>query len=321
MTRESQALTIVLNHPAAESYAALIAERFPQVRTIVAPDPARLEQHIGEADALLAFRFPVEVFDKAKKLRWFQCTGAGVDSIFPIRDKVGHITVTNGRGIHGDIVADYVMAGATMLHWDFRRLLREQADRKWNPRYVAPLAEKTLGVVGLGSIGATIARRAKSAGMTVVGSKRDVSSPVEGVDRLFPSTALKDLLPVCDFVVLAVPGTAETVGLIGSTEIACMRRDAFLINIARGNVIAEAELIEALKAGTIAGAMLDVFEQEPLPQNSPLWDMPNVIATPHVAGSPSNYTERVFSSILADNIKRFLKGQKLKNVVDLRRGY
>lgn len=318
---QSQPLTIVLNHPAAEAYARLIGERFPQVRAIVAPDASRLEQHIGEADALLAFRFPVEMYDKAKKLRWFQCTGAGVDSIFPIRDKVGHIAVTNARGIHGEIIADYVMAGATMLHWDFRRLLREQAERKWNPRYVAPLAEKTLGVVGLGSIGATIARRAKSAGMTVVGSKRDVSAPVEGVDRLFASNALKDLLPVCDFVVIAVPGTAETVGLIGSAEIACMRRDAFLINIARGNVIAEAELIKALKAETIAGAMLDVFEREPLPQDSPLWDMPNVIVTPHVAGSPSNYTERVFSAVLADNIERFLMGQTLKNVVDLGRGY
>ncbi|PJG50625.1 D-2-hydroxyacid dehydrogenase [Bradyrhizobium forestalis] len=321
MTGESQALTILLNHPAAEAYARLIGERFPQVRTIVAPDPARLEQHIGEAEALLAFRFPVEVFDKAKKLRWFQCTGAGVDSIFPIRDKVGHITITNGRGIHGDIIADYVMAGATMLHWDFRRLLREQAERKWNPRNVTPLAEKTLGVIGLGSIGATIARRAKSAGMTVVGSKRDTSAPVDGVDKLFGSDELRNLLPLCDFVVVAVPGTSETVGLIGAGEIACMRRDAFLINIARGNVIVEGELIKALQVGSIAGAMLDVFEREPLPQDSPLWDMPNVIATPHVAGSPSNYTERVFSSFLADNIERFLKGQNLKNVVNIARGY
>ncbi|WP_027574540.1 D-2-hydroxyacid dehydrogenase [Bradyrhizobium sp. WSM1743] len=321
MTCESPALTIVLNHAAAESYARLITERFPQVRAIVAPDPGRLEQHIGEADALLAFRFPVELFDQAKKLRWFQCTGAGVDSILPVRDKASHITVTNARGIHGDVIADYVMAGVTMLHWDFRRLLREQAERKWNPRYVSPLADKTLGVVGLGSIGATIARRAKSAGMTVVGSKRDISAPVEGVDKLFASNALQDLLPLCDFVVLAVPGTGETVRLIGAAEIGCMRRDAFLINIARGNVIAEAELIKALKTGTIAGAMLDVFEREPLPQDSPLWDMPNVIATPHVAGSPANYTERVFSSILAENIERFLKGQALKNVVNLQRGY
>lgn len=317
---KSPALTILLNHPAAESYARLIGERFPQVRAIVAPDPAQLEQHIGEADALLAFRFPVEVFDKAKKLRWFQCTGAGVDSIFSIRDKVGHITVTNARGIHGDIIADYVMAGVTMLHWNFRKLLREQAEREWKPSYVAPLADKTLGVVGLGSIGRTIARRAKSAGMTVFGSKRDVSASVEGVDRLFASDALRDLLPLCDFVALAVPATAETKGLIGATEIGCMRRDAFLINIARGNAIVEVELIKALQDGAIAGAMLDVFEREPLSKESPLWDLPNVIITPHVAGSPSNYTERAFI-VVGDNIERFLDGQPLKNVVDLRRGY
>lgn len=313
-------LTIVINHPAADAYARLISERFRKVRTIVAPDPERLERHIGEADALLALRFPVEVFEKAKKLRWFQCTGAGVDSILPLRDKVGHITVTNARGIHGDIITDFVMAGVTMLHWNFRRFLREQADKQWNPRYVAPLADKTLGVVGLGSIGATIARRAKSAGMTVVGSKRDISVPVDGVDRLFSPDALMDLLPLCDFVVLAVPATADTAALIGSAEIARMKRDAFLINIARGNVVVQAELIDALRTGTIAGAMLDVFEREPLPKDSPLWDMPNVIATPHVAGSPINYTERVFS-IFGDNIERFLNGQPLKNVVDLRRGY
>ncbi|WP_201841772.1 D-2-hydroxyacid dehydrogenase [Microvirga zambiensis] len=320
MAAGSPELTIVLNHPAAESYARLIGERFPQVRALVAPGTDRLEQYIEEADALLAFRFPVEVFDKAKRLRWFQCTGAGVDSLFPIRDRVGHITVTNARGIHGDVIADYVMAGVTMLHWDFRRFLREQADREWNPRFVAPLADKTLGVIGLGSIGATIARRAKSAGMTVVGSKRDVSAPVEGVDELFRSDALEDLLPLCDFVVLALPATPETVGLIGAAEIARIRSDAFLINIARGNIVVEAELIKALQTGAIAGAMLDVFEREPLPKDSPLWDMPNVIATPHVSGAPTNYTERMFP-IFADNIERFLKGQALKNVVDLARGY
>lgn len=320
MAGDSNNLTIVLHHTAAEAYARLIGERFPQVRTIIAPDFGRLERHIGEADVLLATRFPVELFDQAKKLRWFQSTLAGVDSILTVKDRAAHITVTNARGIHGDVIADYVMAGATMLHWDFRRFDREQAQRTWNPRYVAPLADKTLGVVGLGSIGATIARRAKSTGMTVVGSKRDVSIPVAGVDKLFASDALHDFLPLCDFVVLALPATAETVGLFGAAELSLMRRDAYLINIARGNVIAEAELIKTLKAGAIAGAMLDVFEREPLPQDSPLWDMPNVIATPHVAGSPTNYTERVFA-IFGENIERFLKEQKLNNIVDLQRGY
>lgn len=320
MINQSPALTIVLNHPSAETYARLIGERFPQVRAIMAPDAERLERYIGEADALLAKHFPVELFDQAKKLRWFQCTNAGVDSMSPVRDRAGHITVTTARGIHGDIITDFVMAGVTMLHWDFRRFLQEQAERKWNPRYVAPLAEKTLGVLGLGSIGATIARRAKSAGMTVVGSKRDVSNAVEGVDKLFASDALGDLLPLCDFVVLAVPATADTVGLIGAAELALMRHDAFLINIARGNVVVEAELIKALQTGVIAGAMLDVFQREPLSQDSPLWDMPNVIATPHVAGSPTNYEERVFA-ILADNIELFTNGKPMKNVADLGRGY
>lgn len=320
MTTDSPALTIVLNHPAAESYARLIRERFPQVRAIVAPDFGRLERYIEEAEALLAFRFPVEVFDRARKLRWFQSTGAGVESIFPICGSLGQFTVTNARGIHGEIIADYVMAGVTMLQWDFRRFLREQNERSWSPRFVTPLAERTLGVVGLGSIGATIARRAKSAGMRVVGSKRDVSVPVESIDQLFASDALQELLPLCDFVVLAVPATPETVGIIGSAELACIKPHAYLINIARGNVVVEDELIKALKTGAISGAMLDVFEREPLPKDSPLWDMPNVIVTPHVAGSPTDYTERVFS-IFAENIDRFLKGQPLKNVVDLGRGY
>ncbi|MDE5464847.1 D-2-hydroxyacid dehydrogenase [Bradyrhizobium sp. CSS354] len=320
MVDKVPALTVLLNHPAAETYAGLIGERFPQVRAISAPDPERLERYIGEADALLASRFPVELFNKAKKLRWFQCTNAGVDSILPIRDRAGHIAVTNARGIHGDIITDFVMAGVTMLHWDFRRFLQEQAERKWNPRYVAPLAEKTLGVVGLGSIGATIARRAKSAGMTVVGSKRDISIAVEGVDHLFASDRLAELLPLCDFVVLAVPATADTIGLIGAAEFARMRGDAFLVNIARGNVVVEADLIKALQTREIAGAMLDVFEHEPLSQDSPLWDMPNVIATPHVAGSPTNYTERVFS-IFGDNIGHFLKNEPMRNAVDMRRGY
>ncbi|MFC7698453.1 D-2-hydroxyacid dehydrogenase [Bradyrhizobium sp. GCM10028915] len=320
MTIESPPFTIVINHPEAEAYARVLGERFPQVRVIVAPDSDRLERYIGEAHALLAYQFPVELFDRATKLRWFQSLSAGVDSMLPIRDRADDIIVTNARGMHGGLIADYVMGGVTMLNWDFRKLLSEQADRKWNFRSVTPLADKTLGVVGLGSIGTTIARRAKSAGMTVLGAKRDISVSVEGIDRLFGSDELKGLLPLCDFVVLSVPATPETAGLIGADEIACMRRDAFLINIARGSVVVECELIGALQAGTLAGAMLDVFEREPLPQDSPLWGMANVIVTPHISGIVTDYVERAFE-IVADNIERYLKGLPLKNLVDLRRGY
>jgi len=313
-------LTMVISHPAADQYAALIGARFPQVRTIAALDQAVLERHIGEAEALLAFRFPVELFNRARKLRWFQSTGAGVDSMFTLRERADHITVTNARGIHGDLIADYVMGGIAVLHWDFRAFLREQADKKWNFRMVSPLADKSLGVIGLGSVGSTIARRAKSAGMTVLGTRRNASQPVQGVDQLFAADALKEMLPFCDFVVVAVPSTSETVGLLGAAEFACMRRTAFLLNVARGSVIVENELIDALQAGTIAGAMLDVFECEPLPQDSPLWTMPNVIVTPHVSGMPTEYVQRAFA-IVAENIERFLSGRALMNVVDLRRGY
>lgn len=314
------ALNIVINDAEAVSYRKLLEERFPHVSVTIATERTKLEQCIGDADVILASRWPLELLDRAKKLRWFQCTTAGVDFMLPYRDELHHIAVTNSRGIQGEVIADYVMAGVTMLHWDFRSFQREQEARKWSPRSVSPLSEKTLGVVGLGSIGSEIARRAKGAGMTVLGSKRDISGPVEGVDKLFSPKHLGEFLPLCDFVVLAVPSTPETIGLIGINEIADMRQSAFLVNIARGNVVVEHELIKALQAGTIAGAMLDVFEREPLAHDSELWGMENVIITPHVAGWRTNYIDGVFA-IFADNIERFHEGRKLNNMVNLAQGY
>ncbi|AMA59983.1 D-2-hydroxyacid dehydrogenase [Bradyrhizobium sp. CCGE-LA001] len=320
MSSENPALTLVVNHDKAELLAHVLGERFPQVRIIVAPDSERLDRYIGEAEVLLAYHFPVELYGRARKLRWFQSLSAGIDSMLSIRDRVGDIIVTNVRGMQGGLIADYVMGGVTMLNWNIRQLLKEQAERKWIHRSVAPLADKTLGIVGLGSIGTSIARRAKSAGMIVFAAKRDISVPAESVDRLFGSDQLKELLPLCDFVVLALPATPETVGLIGADEIACMRRDAFLINIARGSVVVESELIRALQACSLAGAMLDVFEREPPPQDSPLWNMPNVIMTPHISGILTHYVERAFD-IVTENVDRYLKGLPLRNVIDLRRGY
>ncbi|MET4391522.1 phosphoglycerate dehydrogenase-like enzyme [Bradyrhizobium sp. F1.4.3] len=313
-------VTVLLYAFGADDHAAFIHKRFPHVRVLTAKDAASLNKHVAEADVLVAHSFPVAAFDKARRLRWFQCGSAGVDSVMPLRDRIGDLVVTNVRGMHGEVIADFVMAGMTMMHWDFSRFMRDQSLKEWHPRSIAPLAERTLGVVGLGSIGAAIARRGKSAGMTVIGSKRDVSEPVQGVDRLFPPEGLAELMRLSDFVVLAVPHVPETAQLIGREQLQFMRRDAFLINIARGAVIAERELIEALEAGTIAGALLDVFEREPLPADSPLWTMPNVIVTPHVAGWLSDYNTRVLE-IFSDNLQRFLDKKPLRNVVDLKRGY
>lgn len=317
----TDAVTVLVSHPsAADAYAVLVRQRFPSLRVLSATDAASVERHIAEADVLLGPRFPAEVFDKARRLRWFQCTNAGVDTVLPIRDRVGDLIVTNARGMHGEIITDYVMAGITMLHWDFPRFMREQSRKEWNARPIAPLGERTLGVVGLGSIGAAIARRGKSAGMTVIGTKRDTTQPVAGVDTLLPPDGLDELLRLSDFVVLAVPQVPDTTRLIGRRQLQQMRRTAILVNIARGSVVVEAELVEALQAGTIAGAVLDVFEREPLPADSPLWTMPNVIVTPHVSGNPTDYIARAVD-IFADNLPRFLEKKPLRNVVNLKRGY
>ncbi|ANW03036.1 D-2-hydroxyacid dehydrogenase [Bradyrhizobium icense] len=316
------AITVLIHDPESDHYVSMIRRRFPDIRVLCAKDAQFLQCHVPEADIILTSpsRFPVRLFEKARRLRWVQTTVAGVEAFLPIRDRMSDLIVTNARGIHGELIADFVMTGIGMMQWDFPGLMREQSRKEWRPRCVPPLAERTLGVVGLGSVGAAIARRGKSAGMTIIGSKRDVSEAIAGVDRLVPPHGLPELLQLSDFIVLAVPHLPETTRLIGREQLQLMRRSAFLINIARGSVVAESELIEALQAGTIAGALLDVFEREPLPVDSPLWTMPNVIVAPHVAGYPSDYTARVFE-IFGENLQRFIEKRPLRNVVDLNRGY
>ncbi|MER9095047.1 D-2-hydroxyacid dehydrogenase [Mesorhizobium sp. M0700] len=273
------AVTVLL-YEFPEEYAQLVHKRFPSVRVLTAKDAASLDEQVSQADVLLAHRFPVEIFDKALRLRWFQCASAGIDTILPIRDRIGALIVTNVRGMHGEVIADYVMTGIAMMHWNLPQFLHDQSRKAWHPRALAPLAGQTLSVVGLGSIGTAIARRGKAFGMTVIGSKRDINEPVDGVAKLFPPESVAELLRLSDFVVLAVPHVPETVRLIGREQLRLMRRSAVPVNIARGSAVAESELTEALKAGTIAGAVLDVFEREPLAADSPLWTMSNVIVTP-----------------------------------------
>ncbi|RWB93197.1 MAG: D-2-hydroxyacid dehydrogenase [Mesorhizobium sp.] len=310
----------VLLYGFADEHAATIHKRVPNVRVLSATDATSLHEQAPEADILLAHSFPVEIFDKAKRLRWFQCASAGIDSLMPVRDRIGDLIVTNVRGIHGEAIADYVMTGIAMIHWNFPRFLQDNSRKEWSPRPLAPLAGQTLGVIGLGSVGSAIARRGKAFGMKVIGSDRDKRDPVEGVEKLFPPEIVAELLRLSDFIVLAVPQIPETVGLIGREEFQLMRPSAVLVNIARGSVVVESELIQALKKGTISGALLDVFEREPLPADNPLWNMQNVIVTPHVAGWMTDYDNRVLE-IFNENLERFVKDKPLRNVVDPRRGY
>jgi phosphoglycerate dehydrogenase-like enzyme len=313
---------LLVYHARAETYRALLRERFPDldVAVVVAGrDESALEEHLADAEVLLGWRIPLAALGRAKRLRWIQLTSAGADHVLDVRPDLGDVVLTNARGIHGALMADYAIGVMVMLQWGFPRLLRQQEARTWRQQYTEPLAGKTVGVLGVGAIGGEIARRSAAMGMTVLGLRRE-PRPAEGVSRMYAPDGLGELLPRCDFVVVVVPATAETRRMLGERELRAMRRGAFLVNIARGSVVDEAALVRVLADGWLGGAALDVFETEPLPAESPLWAMENVIVTPHISGEPDEYPKRVMG-VVAENVVRWREGRPLLNVVDPRRGY
>ncbi len=312
-------MKVLVYHRDAETYDALIRERFPELDVFATRKEDLLPQHIVDADVLVGFRFPSELFREAKRLRWIQTTGAGVDKFSVARDSLRGVIVTNTRGIHAQIMADYTFGAITALQWNLPRAIRNQQRKEWNRVDTRPLTGMTLGLVGLGAIGGEIARRAEVFGMKVIGVRR-TPAPVEAVDQIFGPERLTEMLSFSDFVVLTIPATPETYHMIGRPELSAMKRTAYLINISRGRTVDEPALVEALQQGVIAGAVLDVFEQEPLPAESPLWSLENVIITAHIAGSLHNYANYVME-IFSENLSRLRTGLPLRNVVDLERGY
>ncbi len=310
---------LLLYLPKPEACAALLRERLPDLEFAVAEDEAALRRALPETQILAAYRFPLDVLNTATRLRWMQITSSGVEFLLPAREQIARIVVTSGRGIHAQPIADYVMAGMTMLLSDFPGLFRDQAARRWTRRPVVALAGRTLGIVGLGPIGREIARRAAGAGMAVLGVRAS-GAPLPEVATMYAPDALESFLARCDAVVLALPETDTTRGMMGRAQFAAMKRSAILVNVGRGALVDEPALVAALAEGTIAGACLDVFAVEPLPQDSPLWSMPNVIVTPHIAGMRDDYTA-LFTDILVENLGRFDRGEPMLNVVDFARGY
>ena len=314
---------LLIFHPDARSYAAELRARLPadlsHIDVVATPDEAELRREMPGAEIVVAHQFPLDTLPAAARLRWIQLTTAGAEFLSPAQQSIRHLAVTNARGIHAAPMADYVMAAMTMLHSDFAGMLRDQAAKRWRRRPVAALERRTLGMIGMGAIGQEIARRAAMSGMQVLGLRRS-GAPLPHVERMYTQEALHDLLPHCDFVALALPATGDTRAMIGRRELDAMKPGAYIINVGRGAAIDEAALVDALSRRTIAGACLDVFAVEPLPEASPLWTMPNVIVTPHISGMRSDYVER-FTDIMIDNLQRFDRGETLRNVVDFERGY
>ena len=291
-----------------------------------------LEDAMGEAEVLFGFWGPglVELYptpdallSQAKRLRWIQLTSAGVDRAARSGLLDTDLMITSASGLHATPIGEWVLCVMLMFCKGAHRFVRAQQRHEWTRFMPQELYGKTVGVVGMGHIGAEVARLSKAFGCRVIATRRSVNERTNDddiADELLPPSELPALLQESDFVVLCVPLTEHTRGLIGEAELRAMKPGAMLINIARGPVVDEAALVHALREGWIAGAGLDVFEQEPLPPDSELWDMEQVIMSPHISGGTEIYNQRAVG-IFCENLRRYLAGERLTNLADRERGY
>lgn len=261
-----------------------------------------------------------DVFRVATNLKWIQAISAGVDRyLFPELVQ-SPVQLTNVRGMHKDTIADHTFMFMLALARQLKRFIHLQAGNEWvRGDNLFELKGDTIGIIGLGSIGREIARRAKVFRMRVIGTNTS-GSPVEGVDEVYGPGELETVIRQSRWLVIAAPLTPQTRGMIGEQQLEWLGPDGYLINISRGGLINQDALVRALQNNTIAGAGLDVFEEEPLPADSPLWHLPNVLITPHVSGSMKDYFGEALK-IFCDNLKRYVKGEPLNNVVNKELGY
>jgi len=283
----------------------------------------KLEEAIAraaEVEVIFAGRWSEELRKSAPGLRWVQSWGAGIERFLTPDFVASPIMLTNARGVYAIPIADQVMAFVLHFSRGLNRLVRNQAEHRWQHPPVDELAGKTLGIVGIGGIGEEVARRAKAFDMRVIATRRRPALSSAYADEVRAPDQLPWLLGESDYVALCSALTPQTRHLIGADELAQMKPTACLINIGRGGLIDEAALAAALQNGRIAGAGLDVFEKEPLPPESPLWEMENVLITPHNGGSSPRSHARTME-LFCENLRRYLAREPLMNLVDKRAGY
>lgn len=282
------------------------------------------EAELAEAEILITYGedLTAEVLEKGcKALKWIMVVSAGLEKLPWNTLRERGILVTNARGIHKGPMSEYTLGVILQVARRSPELLIKQQQKNWDRTIrVDEIQGKTLGILGAGSIGQEIARKAKVFGMKTLGLNRS-GKPVEHFDHIFSGEGLHQVLRESDYVVAVVPLTGETHHLLGTPEFGVMKESAYLINISRGDVVDEQALIAAIRAKRIAGAVLDVFSKEPLPVESPLWDLEGVLITPHLSGRSPLYMERAME-IFAHNLGVYLRGQgEMLNVIDLARGY
>jgi phosphoglycerate dehydrogenase-like enzyme len=293
----------------------------------MADDMETIRAHLAGCDVVFHYNHPRDAlsanWELCRRLRWVHIGGVGVDwALFP-ELVASEVVLTNSRGIFDITLPEYLLTLMLALVKDLPATLRAQAINEWQHRLLQPLHGARAVIVGAGSIGRAAARLLRSLGLevTLVGRRARPAEPGAADDgRIRGIHDLPKLLPGADWLILLAPLTPETHGLIGAAELALLPPGARVANLGRGPLLVEAALIEALRSGRLAGAALDVFEREPLDATSPLWDMPNVIVSPHIGGDVVGVPE-AFGRIFLANLERYIAGEPLQNVVDKHAGY
>lgn len=298
-----------------------LRHRFSQIEFVVPSNDAEYAEVMPRTHVVVG-RLPQELLPQARNLRWIQNQGAGVDRLLTPEIVDSDIVVTNAQGQHAPQISEHLLTMMLCFARDFRKVLQAQRDHVWRPPDFSPfcLEGQTLGVVGMGGIGGALAEKAHHLGMRVIGLRRNPKEKPAFLTKLVGSHGLQELLQESDHVAVCCPLTRETTGLIGVDELRAMKPSAYIYNIGRGKIIQAEPLLQALKEGWIAGAGLDVTDPEPLPPDSELWDLPNVMVTQHTSGSVPQNDNR-FYDLLGQNLERFLNDEQLLNVVDKRAGY
>jgi D-2-hydroxyacid dehydrogenase (NADP+) len=304
---------VILKEPenAAMPFARRLKAVAPDLVVRQVRDAAAARAYLPESEILITLGVHLgddaaEVFDQAPRLKWVQLIGTGVDNVVGNPSLRGDVAVTNVRGVHGAQMSEAAMAAMLAMARGLPRILRNQQAHAWERFPARLLCGKTVGVLGLGAIAESLAPICKAFGMTVVGMT-SVERSVPGYDRIYTRDRLEEMAGAVDYLVVLTPYTAATHGLVGPEVLAAMKPGACIVNLARGGVVDEAALLHALDHGPLGGAALDVFATEPLPGDSPFWDHPKVVVTPHLGGFHEGYADQVLG-IVEDNVRRYLAG-------------
>lgn len=311
-------ILLTLPEQARAQYYDRLKKLFPEVTIDMVDHHSKVDPYIATADILVTFgpMMAEHVLEKAGNVKWIQALGTGVDGIVDRPALRDDVLVTNVHGIHGAPVSEAALAAMLALSRDLPRSLRSQARRKWDRFPARLLSDKRVGILGVGAIAAELAPKCKALGMTVIGIS-SVKRSVAGFDEMYTRDEVEHAARTVDYLVLLTPYSAATRGIVGASVLAAMKPTSYLVNLARGGVVDESALVDALRQGAIAGAALDVFAEEPLPDDHPFWRMDNVIVTPHLGGFCDVYADQALP-VVEHNLRAFLAGSvdQMMNVVE-----